>query len=173
MHKLINRKSKKSLTRTRSVPDKESPTSADRLLEVPFEEMAKGNLSNPRRHTIHEDSLFESSDENGPRNEKTTSVESQKVATSNAFNKYHQVDSALPTEYSDGICLDCLRNRNKCIDCVHKKPRPVSADEVHFEESDASQSTLYARQYSDILLIPGPFDYHDQIASIEDPTNSI
>lgn len=169
VHKLINRRAKKGLNRTNSAPGNESPAVADRLLEMPFEEMAIRGRNSPRRHTIHEDSAFDSSCENGPKVENTQGiVESQNVATANVFNKYHQVDSAVPTEYSDGICLDCLRNGNKCIDCGHKMSRPVSIDEVAFEGSDISDSKLYNRQFSDILLIPGPFDYHDKIGSIED-----
>ena len=175
MHKLL--KSKKALSRTKSVPENEASTAADMLLEMPFDEMTKGNLNKLRRHTFQEDSVLDSEAGNSPNSEKGKSEglhseKSHNVATSNVINKYHQVDNTVKTEYSDGICLDCLRSGNKCIDCVHKKPRPVSVGEVHFEEGDVSESRLYNRQYSDILLIPGPFDYHDQIAAIED-TNSV
>ena len=170
MHRLL--KSKKSLTRAKSIPDWESSTAADRLLEMSFEEMAKGNFNKPRRHTFAEDSTVDTENGTDPNAEKVLSMKSQNVATSNVLNKYNKVDSTLQTEYSDGICLDCLRSGNKCVDCIHKKPRPVSVGEVHIEEGDVKDSRLYNRQYSDILLIPGPFDYHDQIAAIED-TNSI
>lgn len=172
IHKFITRKSKKGLSRAKSVPEKESSSSVDKLLEMPFEEMAKAGLKNPRRHTVNEENVSDSQRKIGPGSGEESQeglVEFQNVATSNVFNKYHQVENA---EYSHGVCLDCLRNGNKCIDCVHKNPRPVSESEVHFEDSDASGSRLYNRQFSDILLIPGPFDYHDKISSIED-TNSV
>jgi len=175
MHKLL--RSKKSVSRSKSVPDNESPTAADRLLEMPFEEIAKGGLNKPRSHTAGEGSAFDSEIDKRSSNEKVKSegFHSEKplnVGTSNALNKYHQGDGTSQTEYSDSACLDCLRNGNRCVECIHKKSRPVSLGEVHFEEGDVNESRLYSRQYSDILLIPGPFDYHDQIAAIED-ANSV
>ena len=175
MHKLL--RSKKSVSRSKSVPDKDAQSAADRLLEMPFEEIAKGGLNKPRSHTAGEGSIFESEIDNKPSNEKAKSgrFHSEKpldMGTSNAFKRYRQVDGTSQTEYSDSACLDCLRNGNRCDECIHKKSRPVSLGEVHFEEGDVNESRLYSRQYSDILLIPGPFDYHDQIAAIED-ANSV
>ena len=177
MHKLINRKSKKMLKRASSMPDPESPTSADLLLEVPFEDMLKGNAATVRRNTIQEgdDSDF-SPHKNGVHTTDGITMskrgEQRNIYSGNEAvpkrGKNIELNEIKNQEYGATVCLECLRSGRKCIDCIHRKQSPVSVEDVHFGEGDLTDARPFNRQYSDILLIPGPFDDHDQIASIDE-----
>lgn len=176
MHKLINRKSKKMTKRASSMPDPESPRSADLLLEVPFEDMLKGNAATVRRNTIqggddvdfaphkngvHADGItMDKRGEQGniyPRNEAVSKR-----------GKHIELNEIKKQEYGATVCLECLRSGRKCIDCIHRKQSPVSVEDVNFGDGELTGARPFNRQYSDILLIPGPFDDHDQIAAIDE-----
>ncbi|XP_065056759.1 UV radiation resistance-associated protein-like [Rhopilema esculentum] len=175
MHRLISFKSKKGPSRARSLPDRESPTSSNLLLQVPFEEMVQGKVENVRRNTLQDipsgnyENGFQKLPEKGLSSDVINSqygdfvMDSGKIKTGRVAPKFEQDDC------TDKFCLECLRNGDKCIDCTHRNHDPVGVEDVQFDESKLPDTAgLYSRQDSDILLIPGPFDDHDKIESIED-----
>ena len=176
MHRLINRKSKKGSNKSKSLTDQESPNSDDRLLEVPFEELMRGKIDkdiirktrnshqskdNPTNKSV---SLF-MSDENVSR--KTVGCDNGGLTENVGFSKSGSTDIKQ-------VCSQCLRDGKTCIECEHSGERSASLDEVSLEDNELSKSRQYSRQFSDILLIPGPFDDQDKLGSPEDSgTNNV
>ncbi len=145
------------------MPDPESPGNADRLLEVPFEDLMKGN--------------FDKSILNGARsNSNSSSRNDSDLAflseTHRSNGIYADIDSNKSTrtnhdsiDGTNGVCGKCLREGQGSVGCSHLKDVIASINEINMDGTGGVEPRPYSRQLSDILLIPGPFEDQDKLCS--------
>ncbi len=174
MHELIRSKSsKKRLVKSKSMPDPESPN-ADRLLEVPFEDLMKGNVDK----NILNGASSQGLDSKRRNSENKTRNGEDHFISGHHHNHQHDTREIYAdiiehdNPKSNAVCSQCLREGKRSINCHHNKDVITSVADVTLDENDVIESRQYRRQFSDILLIPGPFEDQDRLVSPDDSTPS-